>query len=1084
MPASSARALLQLTRARIRGIVAPVRALCPVLVGREQELTELEDALLAAIRGEGRMLLLAGDAGMGKTRLATELGERARGIGATVLSGGCSEAPLALPYLPFVEALGNYVLRADVGALRKRLGRSAPELGNLFPRLGPAPTEAGDPTQARLRFFEAILHLLEVVAGDSGLLLVVEDLHGADASTRELLDYLARRLSTSRVLVLGTYRAEEISRKHPLQPFIQGWRRSGLAEIVELTRLDAAAIAAMTEAIFDDPTQADTGTFLHDRCEGNPFVLEELLKEALDRGDIFRTERGWERKELADFRLPKTVRDTILLRLERLEADQVRMLRAAAVLGDSFKDSTLIAVAGQGLPAIHEALRACVQQQLLREQDDAGGKYRFRHSLTREAVYEDLVSTERQEYHSRAADALRSQHASNAIEIANHLFAAGRAEEAVPLCLAAATQAQETWALLDAADLYEKALPHIRDPLRSADVLERLGRCLTYADRPGAASAAERYLQQAVRLFEANGRKVEAAGARLVLAEAYYARLQFVQMETELELAVPVLEPLGPSAELADAYTHLAFFRIVELDGPGCTTWAEKALAVAGAAGAGAAQVRAQNLFGLGLACQGRVDDGIKWLDLAASEAVRRGWSWYALAPMHNTWEFLPLERWDEMPARVDRMRAVDAGHWMTLICEAWSRLAQGFPVSAANLAERARDASASHEWVVGVFWANCTLVTAYASMGRIEQARRVLPPQRAAMHKQDLLAQWSAQLQLAVAAAEVGPAIADAGPVKSLVTGWPWALERVLAQQALVDLGAVDQVEADLHDAPDTAFFRAVRIDVAHARADHAAVLATAPAFIQLADRVGARLFADRARLALAEASAMSGDRSTAAALVQHVMTSALEREHWWQQKQAREVASRIGIELEAEQPPTRDEEPMATGERFVTVLFADVRGYSALTQTIAPAVMADRIGSLQRSAVREVERHHGTVDKFAGDAVMATFNVRGATVDHASHALRAAVAMRDRARYLGLALGIGIATGPAIVGRLASGGNVSVLGETTNLASRLQAHAGPNQIMVSEEAWRRLRDPIDGKSELIELKGFARRVAAYRVG
>jgi adenylate cyclase len=212
--------------------------------------------------------------------------------------------------------------------------------------------------------------------------------------------------------------------------------------------------------------------------------------------------------------------------------------------------------------------------------------------------------------------------------------------------------------------------------------------------------------------------------------------------------------------------------------------------------------------------------------------------------------------------------------------------------------------------------------------------------------------------------------------------------------------------------------------------------------------------------------------------------MTSALEREHWWQQQQARQVASRLGLELDAELPPSRDEEPTVTGERFVTVLFADVRGYSALTQTIAPAVMADKISSLQRSAAREVERHHGTVDKFAGDAVMATFNVRGATVDHASHALRAAVAMRDRARYLGLALGIGIATGPAIVGRLASGGNVSVLGETTNLASRLQAQAGPNQIIVSEEAWRRLRDPIEAKAELLELKGFARPVAAYRVG
>ncbi len=260
--------------------------------------------------------------------------------------------------------------------------------------------------------------------------------------------------------------------------------------------------------------------------------------------------------------------------------------------------------------------------------------------------------------------------------------------------------------------------------------------------------------------------------------------------------------------------------------------------------------------------------------------------------------------------------------------------------------------------------------------------------------------------------------------------------------------------------------------------------MLATAPAFIELSDRVGARLFADRARLALAEAKAASGDRESAAVLVQEAMTSAIEREHWWQQRQAGQLASRLEIVLDEEANLARPEEPRATGERYVTVLFADVRGYSALTQSVAPAVMADKISTLQRSAAREVARHHGTVDKFAGDAVMATFNVSGASVDHASHALRAAVAIRDRARYLGLALGIGIATGPAIVGRLASGGNISVLGETTNLAARLQAEAAPNQIIVSEEAWRRLREPIEAKAEVLQLKGFARPVAAYRVG
>jgi class 3 adenylate cyclase len=1063
--------------------VALVRALCPVLVGREAEITELEDALLAAIRGEGRVALLAGEAGVGKTRLATELGDRARGMGAKVLSGACSEAAIAMPYLPFLEALGNHVARTDLATLRAQLGRSANELGNLFPRLGPAPAEAGDPTHAKLRFFEAILHLLEVIAGESGLLLVIEDLHGADSSTRELMDFLARRLEGARVLLLGTYRADELGRKHPLMTDIQAWRRNGLADVVELKTLDVREVEAVVEAIFDEPGTSDVGSFLHERSEGNPFVLEELIKEALDRGDIFHTERGWRRKELSEFRLPSTVRDAILLRLERLDADQVRMLKAAAVLGDRFRDSALVTVAGQDLRTVQAALRACVEQQLVREEADAGGVYRFRHSLTRDAVYEDLLSTERQEYHDRAAEALRALPGTSPVVIAGHLIAAGRAADAVPLCLAAAGQAEETWAMADAAELYERALPYVHEPLERAALLERLGRCLQYASRAGAAGAAEKRLEEAVRLYEEGGRRVEAARVRVSLAGSFYPRLRHALAEKELQRAIEVLEPLGPSAELADAYNHLSFFRIVQIDGPGCAHWAEKALAAAEASGAGVALVRAQNLFGLGLACEGRVDEAIECLDRSAAVAVERGWSWFALAAMNNTLLFLPLERWDEVPARVERMRAVDANHFTTLNCQAMLAIGQGVPARAAEIAETARQTSASREWAVSVFWTNCTLVHAYAALGRLDEARSALPPAGVAVDKQDQLSRWTGALQLAVASGDSNHSVEDEQPVDDLVAGWPWALERVLALQALVDLGAVDRVQDQLNAAPDTAFFRAVRIDIARARQDYASVIETAPAFVELTSRVGAWLFANRALMALAEAAARSGSREAAAMTLKQVMASANEREHWWQQRQARQLAQKLDIKLEEVERPARTAEPAATGERFVTVLFADVRGYTELSLSMAPAVMADKIASLQRSAAREVARHHGTVDKFAGDAVMATFNVSGASVDHASHALRAAVALRDRARYMGIALGIGIATGPAIVGRLSKNANLSVLGETTNLASRLQAQAGPNQIVLSEEAWRRLRDRVDAQPEMLELKGFARPVPAYRL-
>jgi class 3 adenylate cyclase len=174
--------------------------------------------------------------------------------------------------------------------------------------------------------------------------------------------------------------------------------------------------------------------------------------------------------------------------------------------------------------------------------------------------------------------------------------------------------------------------------------------------------------------------------------------------------------------------------------------------------------------------------------------------------------------------------------------------------------------------------------------------------------------------------------------------------------------------------------------------------------------------------------------------------------------------------------------------GERLVSVLFADVRDYAALTRGAAPASVAERIGALQRWATAEVNRHHGAVDKFAGDAVMATFNAGGDEVDHCRQALETALGIRDKAEAAGLPVGLAIATGPAIVGALAKGANLSVLGEATNVASRLQAQAQAGEILLSEPAFMRVRDwlrerQLDAQADQLQLKGFDAPVPAFRL-
>src|SRR5579864_4985003 len=303
-----------------------IRALCPVLVGRERELSQLEDALLSAYRGEGQVVVLAGDAGVGKSRLAGELQERARRAGTLVMVGTNTEADFSLPYLPFVEAIGNYLATADLEAIKLRVGPAAcRQLAQLLPQMEIQTTlvEPGDPAQAKLRLFEAILALLRLAAERSGMLLLLEDLHWADASTRELIEFLVRRVRRSRILLLGTYRSDELNRHHPLVPIVQGWRRSGAAQVIELAPLSVVGVGEMTSAIFEGaPVEAELRDFLYRRTEGNPFVLEEILKVALDRGDIFRTAGGWDRKAISHLKLPETVRQGILLRVERLPQEQ------------------------------------------------------------------------------------------------------------------------------------------------------------------------------------------------------------------------------------------------------------------------------------------------------------------------------------------------------------------------------------------------------------------------------------------------------------------------------------------------------------------------------------------------------------------------------------------------------------------------------------------------------------------------------------------------------------------------------------------------------------------------------------------
>ena len=1071
--------------------MALARVVCPDLVGRDEEVSVLEDALLSALRGDGEAVVLGGEAGMGKSRLVSELTKRARRLGCAVMSGACSEAELSLPYLPFLEAIGNYLSTQDVAAVRERLGSAADELAQLFPQMGRPLGIGGDAMQAKLRLFEAILLVLRDAARDHGLLLVLEDLHWADPATRELVDYSTRRLRSTNVLVLATYRTDELHRKHALLPMIQSWRRSGQAHMIEIEALRPEGVKAMVLSIFDEPDVSDEfRDFMHQRSEGNPFVLEELLRDAIDRGDIFKTENGWDRKALQEMRMPRTVRDTILVRLGSLSPDHVEILSAASVIGQAFDVGTLAAVTGRSTAAVITALESCVTNQLLEEADRVSGRYTFRHALTREAVYEDIVVPRRQQLHARIAEVLESRPNWKAVDLAHHLLMAGNYQQAIGMCVAAAEAAISARAYRDAAALFERAIPHVSDAVERSRLVCRAGDAYW---NNGETAAARPLLEHGVTDLEAAGLMIEAAGNRILLGRCLWELQRPDLAREQFTRAKEVLETAGPSEALAVAYIRLSGLDAFDKSGDVGLADAEKAAEIARLAGSTMALAWSWNFIALAKVSTGKIEEGLRYLEDSYREAVENGHDFQARNAVFNAaWIAIHLGYGRQAQHWTDRYQGIPSEalpHYIRGLLA----LHQGRINEAAAMARTAqqRTRDSGHEKNA---WRSAVLLAhALAEALKAEEAAAELPPMSSRVEGQDAIYDTAARVRTRLAAGDLAgafedvrgydPSLADLGSpadtIAEAAAGDPqWLgtfLDRVPNRDANPPLPRLEIARG--------------RLALAEGRYDEAvAILSASDRQFRTEDF---RLDAWHLGRALGEAQAMNGDRDGARKTLEQVISESESAGAWLAARLAREVAMRLELEI-APAPVYETSTPVdvgTAGERMVSVLFADVRGYTEMTGTTAPANMADRIASLQRWASQEVARHHGIIDKFAGDAVMATFNVSGQSVDHALHAVQTAIAIIDKAALIGLPVGAGVAVGPAVVGRLAESANVSVLGSVTNLAARLQAQASAGEVAVSEEAYSRVRawnETRGGTAERVELtlKGFDEPVVAYRVG
>jgi len=437
------------------------------IVGRDAELDELRAAWAEARSGTRRLVLVAGEPGIGKTRLMSELAREAQESG-TVLYAGCQEEAL-VSYQPFVEALRHYARSSGPGELPVVPGPGAVELARLIPELpatlpADAATAPKDPDTRRYLLFEAVSALIAQVSSDTPLLLVLDDLHWADRATLHLLRHIVRAPEQASLLIVGAYREAEIGPEHPLADVLADLRRDRLFQRISLDGLDQGGVRDLIALHAGNEAQPALVGTVHERTEGNPFFVEEVMRHLIETGVLFERDGRWSSALTADeIGVPEGVREVLGGRLGRLSQGCREALSAGAVLGREFEFEVLLAMGLAEEEALIAALEEGLDAQLVVETvRESGSGYGFTHALVREVLYGELSGPRRQRMHARAAEAIEATSGDGsvaALAVQYRLAGpAGDLEKAIEYSLQAGAQATELLAWDEAAAHWEGAL--------------------------------------------------------------------------------------------------------------------------------------------------------------------------------------------------------------------------------------------------------------------------------------------------------------------------------------------------------------------------------------------------------------------------------------------------------------------------------------------------------------------------------------------------------------------------------------------------------------------------------------------------
>ncbi|MGQ0847590.1 MAG: ATP-binding protein [Actinomycetota bacterium] len=536
------------------------------LIGRDEVLTRLDGVWTRVAQGLRRLVLLAGEPGIGKTAMAAAWSRTAHERGAVVVAGRCAPETV-IAYQPFVEILHQLLADTGAAAAISSLGPQTAELRRLVPDLaGLLPARPGVQAEAgteRYLLYESVVSALHQVADQVPTIAVLDDLHWADAPTIGLLEHLTRHPRQSRLLVIGTYRETELSRSHPLAASLAELRRERRFERIHLSGLHQDGVADLISDRTGEKVPNDAATEIWNETEGNPFFVEEVVANLMESGTIGPGIPWPEATELHRLEIPEGIREVVGRRLSRLDQATNRMLVLASVIGREFDGQLLEELSEAGAEAVADQIDEALAARILLEAPLVRGRYTFSHALIRQTLYEELNPTRRSRLHRRVAEALSTRGGSPA-ELALHFTAAHDPTRALEASVAAAVAADNMLAFGEVARHYRHAVElwdEVADPVKvsgldKAELLQRAAEATHLLD--GGLGEAIELAHEAERLLDPVIAPTQSGSVAERLSRYLYLAGRGGEALAAIERSIALIPPNPPSPERAKALANQA----------------------------------------------------------------------------------------------------------------------------------------------------------------------------------------------------------------------------------------------------------------------------------------------------------------------------------------------------------------------------------------------------------------------------------------------------------------------------------------------------------------------------------------------